>query len=156
VTTSDDATARIWNTSSGKEIARLEGHSHEIRIACFDSDGSRILTASLDGTARLWDAIAGKELFRFQHNGAIYSAEFNADFDKILTVESGRLPEVSLVNGRRISGIRQQTGEARAIIWDAKNGKQLITLRHEKGVRSAAFSPDGRRVATASVASLMQ
>ena len=40
-------------------------------------------------------------------------------------------------------------GEAR--VWDAATGQPLThTLRHEGPVDSAAFSPDGRRVVTAS------
>ena len=38
-----------------------------------------------------------------------------------------------------------------ARIWDAESGAQLRTLRgHRRGVFSAAFSPDGGRVVTAS------
>jgi WD40 repeat protein len=38
-----------------------------------------------------------------------------------------------------------------ARLWDARTGDLLITLRgHEKAIRSAAFSPDGARVVTAS------
>jgi WD40 repeat protein len=38
-----------------------------------------------------------------------------------------------------------------ARIWDAVTGKEIAVLRgHDKGVRSAAFSPDGFRIVTAS------
>jgi WD40 repeat protein len=38
-----------------------------------------------------------------------------------------------------------------ARLWDAASGKKLLTLEgHTDGVRSAAFSPDGTRVVTAS------
>jgi WD40 repeat protein len=37
-------------------------------------------------------------------------------------------------------------------VWDAGTGKQTAILRgHDRGVDSAAFSPDGRRVVTASI-----
>jgi WD40 repeat protein len=38
-----------------------------------------------------------------------------------------------------------------ARIWDARTGRQLAILEgHFRGVRSAAFSPDGSRIVTAS------
>jgi WD40 repeat protein len=37
-----------------------------------------------------------------------------------------------------------------AKIWDAESGKELLTLRgHSAGVVGVAFSPDGKRLATA-------
>jgi WD40 repeat protein len=39
-----------------------------------------------------------------------------------------------------------------ARIWDAATGKEIAVLRgHDAAVRSAAFSPDGSRIVTASV-----
>ena len=36
-------------------------------------------------------------------------------------------------------------------MWDGKDGRELHVLRgHEYGIRSAVFSPDGRRIVTAS------
>ncbi len=53
VTTSDDGTARLWD-SAGNEIAVLAGHTDTVYGAEYSPDGSRILTTSVDGTARLF------------------------------------------------------------------------------------------------------
>ena len=34
-------------------------------------------------------------------------------------------------------------------VWDAGSGDELLSLRHEDRVNAAAWSPDGRRLATA-------
>jgi WD40 repeat protein len=55
VTASDDRTARIWDSASGKEIAVLRGDEWPVNSAAFSPDGSRIVTASWE-TVRIWDA----------------------------------------------------------------------------------------------------
>jgi hypothetical protein len=52
ITASGDKTARIWDAATGKEIAVLRGHDHNVIYAGFSSDGSRVVTASIDTTAR--------------------------------------------------------------------------------------------------------
>jgi WD40 repeat protein len=60
VSASNDATARLWDAESGKEIAILKGHTNTVYTAVFSADGKRVITASRDNTARLWDAESGK------------------------------------------------------------------------------------------------
>ena len=54
VTASDDKTARLWETESGKLLATLQGHEGAVYSAQFSPDGKRIVTGSDDKTARLW------------------------------------------------------------------------------------------------------
>ena len=53
VTASGDGTARIWEPSSGRELAILRGHTDRVYRAEFAPDGTRVVTASQDGTARI-------------------------------------------------------------------------------------------------------
>ncbi len=50
-----DKTARIWNASHGKEIARFEGSQERLSHLSLSSDGQRFLTSGKDNTVRLWD-----------------------------------------------------------------------------------------------------
>jgi WD40 repeat protein len=49
-----DLAVRVWDSSSGKELAVLRGHTDRAWQASFSPDGKRIVTASEDGTARIW------------------------------------------------------------------------------------------------------
>ena len=57
VTASDDKTARLWDTASGKELHVLRGHEGGVRSAQFAPDGKWVVTASGDETARLWRCV---------------------------------------------------------------------------------------------------
>jgi WD40 repeat protein len=61
-TGSYDATAKLWEAETGKELLTLTGHSNSITTVAWSPDGKRLATGSLDATAKVWDAQAGKEL----------------------------------------------------------------------------------------------
>lgn len=51
-TASNDKTARVWNTASGREIARIP-HEAGVNDVAFGPDGKYLATASDDKTARV-------------------------------------------------------------------------------------------------------
>ena len=62
VTSSWDATARMWDAKTGAALTNLSGHRSWVNSAAFSSDGDRIVSASWDKTARVWDAKTGAVL----------------------------------------------------------------------------------------------
>jgi WD40 repeat protein len=126
VTGGDDATAKVWDAQSGKELRTLKGHSDTVDSVAVSRDGRRIATCSLDAT-KVWDAQSGKELLTLEDGGT--SVAFSPDSRRIVT------------------GGYDHTAK----VWDAQSGKELLTLKgHSDSVKSVAFSPDGRRIATCS------
>jgi WD40 repeat protein len=118
-TASDDATARIWDVATGKQIAALH-HKASVLTVAFSPDGSRIVTGSNDATAAIWDAATMQQLKVLTgHARSVTAVAFSADGSRIFTASAD--------------------GTAR--IWDAATGNQM-TLVHEFGV----FSPDGTRI----------
>jgi len=162
-TASQDHTARVWDVASGREIMQLK-HNNQVWQATFSPDGSRIVTASGDNIARIWDAVTGREVRELEHGNPIFSsvlaAGFSPDATRVATVAS----------------------DGTAVIWDANGGQKLVSLQdgiellelvrvvqanlikelHNTpaggavpamtGIRTVAFSPDGREVVTASTA----
>src|SRR5262249_4451753 len=53
LTGGDDATAELWNASTGEPRFQLRGHQSSAFSVSFSSDGNSILTASNEGTARV-------------------------------------------------------------------------------------------------------
>ena len=146
VTASWDTTARIWDAHTGLPLGQPMQHENGVQSAIFSPDGKRILTAS-GKTARIWDAHTGLPLGQpMQHENGVQSAIFSPDGKRILTISSTKESESAGWRGHWVMTIAST-----ARIWDAHTGQPLgQPMQHENQVRSAIFSPDGKRIVTVS------
>ena len=62
ILTGDHQFVRLFDTGTGQERRRFEGHSTTVNCIAFSPDGKRILSSSQDSTTRLWDIDTGREL----------------------------------------------------------------------------------------------
>src|SRR5262249_19922009 len=127
-------TIRLWETASGKEIARLEGHTAAVRGLAVSADGRRAVSGGADNTVRLWDLDGATPRPRgaFQgHTGALSALVVSPDGRTLLT------------------GSADET----VGVWDFGGAQaRLRTLLHPGGmgaVQALALSPDGRTLAIA-------
>ncbi len=151
--------------------ATLEGHIDKLWDVVYSPDGKLIATASADGTARLWDATTGNALEVIHLDGAAEAVAFSPD-SKLLAV-GGRDITVRLwdVTGRRQIAALGVTATIHHVmfspngslllaagpddrdqclvrIWSMPDGKLVRDLAGHHGVVGAAFSADGKRLAT--------
>jgi WD40 repeat protein len=89
VTASEDNTARLWDTSTGRELHVLQGHEAPVYHAAFSPDGRTVVTASGDNTARLWDAGSGMELQVLRgHEAPVNHTDFSPDGRTLVTASN--------------------------------------------------------------------
>ena len=62
LTGSQDKTARLWETATGKPIGPPLQHQDEVVAVALSADGKTALTGSYDKTARLWETATGKPI----------------------------------------------------------------------------------------------
>jgi WD40 repeat protein/serine/threonine protein kinase len=117
----------------------LRGHTGSVYSVAFSPDGKRLVSGSEDHTVKVWDAVTGQETLTLRgHSGPVYSVAFSPDGKRLL---SG--------SARYYNGGRAADGEVK--VWDAQTGHETLTLQgHTGAVHSVAFSPDGKRLASAS------
>jgi WD40 repeat protein len=116
----------IWNTTTGKELARLrmpDVVQNGPLSAALSPDGRMFAAGTKNGTIHVW-ASTGKELHGLKgHTEAAGMVAFSPD---------GRL----LASGGWDQTIR---------LWDTASGKELRTIPKQRSVIEAlAFTPDGR------------
>jgi WD40 repeat protein len=134
----------LWDVEKGE--LRIAHYLHRASINCvaYSPDGERLATASDDGTAILSNVQTGESLTPpLRHTSAVVSVCFSRDGRRIVTASGDRAQDPA------VSRILNTGGVAR--IWDARNGEPTgLALRHTSAVVHAAWSPDGRLMATCS------
>jgi len=131
VSAGDDATVRIWDVATGREIHVLKGHTKGLLSVKFSPDNRWVASAGRDATVRLWDAQTGREGPILKgHTIGVGAVAFSPDGKWIA------------------SGGWDKTVK----LWDPSTGQGSKTWNDYKGaVVSVAFSPDGKQIAAASV-----
>ena len=76
---------RLHNATTGAVIQSFVGHTSEIKIANFDADGKRLISASGDKTVRIWDVASGQLRATLQHPIGTFAPIFVANSDLVMT-----------------------------------------------------------------------
>jgi WD40 repeat protein len=127
---------RLWDRESGNEVARFDGTTQAMETVQFSPDGRQILAAGREGAVHVWNIRSRKgRLLTADSDG---NTAFSLDSQQILALTDG---------GRRVR------------LWDANTGKERLTIEQQDGsggFETAVFSPDGRRILTASLNGMAQ
>ncbi len=117
-------------TRPQKKMLLLAGHKSLISNVAFNSDWTRLATASWDKTIKVWDGTTAKELLTLtNHTDAVRRVVFSPDGKWLASASADKSVK----------------------LWDAASGQELRTLNgHNAAVTSVTFSPDGQRLASAS------
>ena len=165
----DNQDIKLWDVESGKEIAKLSGHSDKVTCVAFNPKNRRILAScSYDKTIKLWDIDRKTCLGTLSaHRDAVYTLAFSPDGEilasgsndntiKLWHLNTGEIPQslrqhsdgvtclVFSPDGKTlVSGSNDET----IVEWKIhENELQIFPEQHRRGVTSIAFSPDGKTI----------
>eukprot|EP00123_Amoebidium_parasiticum_P014993 comp22732_c2_seq1/m.35399 comp22732_c2_seq1/g.35399 ORF comp22732_c2_seq1/g.35399 comp22732_c2_seq1/m.35399 type:complete len:484 (-) comp22732_c2_seq1:700-2151(-) len=84
VSGSTEKLLRVWDTRSGKKIAKLKGHADMVKAVCVSSDGTKCLSGSSDGTIKLWDLGQQRCVATYDvHTDSVWTMHSNDTFTKV-------------------------------------------------------------------------
>ncbi len=134
----------IRESATGKLFTELKGHTFSVNSSAFSPDGKYLATVSGDKSIKIWDLQDGRLIKQLKgHSQEIKTIAYSPD---------GKFA---------VSASYDHTAK----IWNTENGALVLTLDEEKKLNndqnerrrdvtwllSAAYSPDGKYIVTASV-----
>jgi U3 small nucleolar RNA-associated protein 13 len=115
MTTSGDATIRIWSVKDGSCLRTMPGHGASVLRALFSHVGTRIISAGSDGLVKVWSLATG------ECQGTI-----EAHDDKIWALDVGGDDGEFLISGG---------GDGSLVLWADCTQVDAEQARHEEETR---------------------
>ncbi|HZF10937.1 MAG TPA: TIR domain-containing protein [Thermoanaerobaculia bacterium] len=160
-------TVRVYGVGDSAPPAVLRGHKDDVLSAVFSPDGSRIATVSRDRTSRVWRTDgSGSRLVLTGNNGPVESAAFSPDGSSIMISSKSGAALIGATDGSSQPVI--MAGARSLCVAYRLDNSRTLTVSYEgvlarvcpsdlenpsgpektqSDAQSAAFSPEGKRVA---------
>ena len=127
---SADNNIHLWDRLSGRQVARLSGHSSRVCTVSFSTDGQSIFSGGADHSIRQWT-----------RSGA-YVRPFNGHDDWVTAV--GACPHDYFLASAGLDGQLK--------LWLLETGACLLSLAcHDRPITDLAWRQDGQQLATCSL-----
>jgi WD40 repeat protein len=128
---------QIWDGKTRQKTLVLRAHTGAaVEGIMFSPDGQRLASASLDKTVRVWDLTTGPEYRSLW-------GQTQSDYGHLVFDPSSERLAASFGT---LGDSKKPTG---VTVWDVTTGRSVRTFRrHSRYCSAAAFSPDGKRLAS--------
>ena len=136
-----DGTIKLWTMEQMPQLQLvLRGHQGSLTALALSADGDTLATAGADNSVKLWSLAQARGATVLRDRSAAAAMPIHS----LAFAKFGNLPVLAAAGGDsgRGGGVR---------IWDARRGQLLAALERglDRPVLAAAFSADGKLLATA-------
>ena len=137
-----DNTVQAWEVDTGKALGKPMQMGDQVSSAQFSADGKRVLIVFGNDSevVEFWDVDAGQRIGTdISYVDLIHAAKFSPSGKEVVTVFGGQYERGSV------------SEKVTAQVWDVATGNAVGNpLQHGGPINWVEFSPDGRRILTAS------
>jgi WD40 repeat protein/serine/threonine protein kinase len=169
---------RLWDPDAGEPpLLTFEGHQHPISALAFSPDGGQLASSSADRTVKVWNTTTGKLLHTLSHSGTVLCVAYSPNGRRLAATGEDKTVRIwDAQTGRQVLSLRGHTDMCGCVafspdpdgwrlasasadgtirIWDAtplrddEGEKPLNFTAHRDEVRTVAYSPHGRWIASA-------
>jgi WD40 repeat protein len=155
---------KIYDTTTGRELRTLSGHTSFVTALACSPDGKQIISADRDNIMKIWDAQTGRELRSTKMDDYIENVEYSPDskrlvystgiYDIIRVLDAGTYRELITIKPLYKSEVLYINDTNRIIIradtpktiaqWDMGTGRRLWTIDIFSPFTRVFPSPNGR------------
>jgi WD40 repeat protein len=145
-----DGNAIVWDAESGDALQVLADHTDVVNGVAFSPDGQLLATTSADGSVILWETATGQKLRTLIGHDADRPGGIPMFRGVMAAAFSPRCPgtEDAAAEPCPLATVGM---DGQLIVWDALTGQRLFDYQEAVGgLKSVAFSPDGKLLAIGS------
>jgi WD40 repeat protein/tetratricopeptide (TPR) repeat protein len=172
LTAGDDASVRLWDPGSGRQLRLLKGHRDQVWAVAVSPDGSLAASGSIDNDVRLWDLESGVSTRVIErHEAGVGSVVFDSSGTRLVTASADGTvrifdvttgAELRVLRGHQdhVVAVAVDPGASRALsgtlkgellLWDLTSTSPPRALQpHDDGIWGIAIGPDGTTAVTTS------
>ena len=169
-TASWDEMVRLWrnNKRNDEPIKEYKGHDGRVLSLSFNSDGSLLASSSWDKTIRIWDIFGFRPMISETEARYDRKVYYSPDGKKEAIVSWGKpVKVISMETGVVLYELPEDTWQVHTVdfspdgktiatasqdhsvrIWNANDGRELMSFSHGGIVYAAVFSPNGKYIAS--------
>lgn len=167
-----DDTIKLWNLSTGEELATLKGHAKAVNAITISPNGKTLISGSDDYTLKVWNLQNGSLLgtllghtrdvnaVAISPDGKLFASGgedrtirlWSASTGASLKVLSGIAGMIKAITISPDGNLLASGGlDNKVKLWSLTTGEQLTVLTgHINSINTIAFSPDSQHVITGS------
>jgi len=169
---SDDGSIRIWDVRSNQETRPLQGKAATAASVAWSPDGQHLAVAGKDGSVSIWNLDSGTMKLELpRQSAALVSLAWSPDGTRLVGLtELGALKMWNASSGQELALPSHSPGDTFHFVawnsdssllvaanrdgtikvWDMAANQERLAMSQPGGIFALAFSPDGKKLATAS------
>lgn len=129
-TASNDATVRIWDTTSFEDWISVDGHGQPVRSVAWSPRGDRVATGTSAGLVHLWDQDGQGPLVEHQHADAasVSDVEFDTTGQRLAASgDDGRVTIIDVQSGQLLHTLDGHTSSLSSVAWSPTDPNLVLT-----------------------------